>query len=58
MTIIYEICTHSSLFGTKWEKRIMSMLWNEVKIKILNYKNKGYSVTSFKQLRYPLDSKV
>lgn len=33
MTIIYEICTHSSLYGTKWEKRIMSMLWNEVKIK-------------------------
>lgn len=33
MTIIYEICTDSSLFGTKWEKRIMSMLWNEVKIK-------------------------
>lgn len=33
MTIIDEICTHSSPFGTKLEKKIMFMLWNEVKIK-------------------------
>ena len=58
MTIIYEICTHSSLFGTKWEKGSCLCCGMKRKFKILNYKNKGYSVTSFKQLRYPLDSKV